>query len=179
MTQTLRRELRKKFEEVLVRNGSSETGIQSDYWQIVINELADAALEVSAIQKRADLAKVSVEAAIFGGLPVEQETIDKERMEREATSAFETAWGITRPWDWWNIKKDWRELLAFVVDQFRADSECFKRYVSWYDERGKFEGGKSAPMIQRDPTCFYAAWDMFKRQDVKAAPKSLEDMGWK
>ena len=51
----LRREIRKEFEKVILRNDStvSEVGIQSDYWQIVINELADAALEVSAIAKRA------------------------------------------------------------------------------------------------------------------------------
>jgi len=119
-----------------------------------------------------DLARISPELAILHGMEVSQETIDKERLEREATSAFESAWGITRPWDWWNIKKDWRDLLAFVVEQFSADSECFICYVRWWEERGKFEGGKSAPMIQRDPSSFYAAWDMFKRQDVgKVAPQ--------
>ncbi len=120
-----------------------------------------------------DLANMSLEAAIFGGLTPSQETQDKTKLAQAATSAFEHAWRITRPWDWWNIKKDWRDLLAFVVEIYQADPAAFGRYVTWYDERGKFAGGKSAPMIQRDPTCFFAAWDEFKRQDkTEAVPQA-------
>jgi hypothetical protein len=116
-----------------------------------------------------DLAKTSVEATIFGGLEVSQETVDREKSERVATSAFEAAFGITRPWDWWNIKKEWRDLLKLVVDEFRTDSEVFRRYVAWYDDKGKFAGGMNATQIKRDPDLFSTAWDMFKRQDKPAS----------
>jgi len=114
-----------------------------------------------------DLAGMSVEMAILAGVGVSQETQDKNKLEQSATSAFESAFGITRPWDWWNIKKDWRDLLEMVVSEFRTDSECFKRYVIWYDDKGKFSGGMNATQIKRDPALFFTAWDMFKRQDVK------------
>lgn len=112
-----------------------------------------------------DIMNMSPEAAIFGGGLPSQVAQDKTILEQSATSAFEQAWHITRPWDWWSAKKDWRDLLAFVVEIYQADTAAFGRYVTWYDERGKFAGGRTAAMIRRDPTCFYAAWDEFKRQD--------------
>lgn len=164
MTQTLRRELRKAFEAVLVRNHACDTGSQN-YWEIVVNELADAALEVSAIAKRADLAKSGVDWAILGGQKVDEETQGATKAEHDAVNAFETAFGITRPWDWWNIKADWRDLREMVVKEFRADAEVFKRYVAWYADKGKFEGGMNATQIKRQPDLFFVAWDVFKKQD--------------
>jgi hypothetical protein len=44
MTQTLRRELRKGFAGVIVKNGiTSEEGIKSDFWQAILTELAISA----------------------------------------------------------------------------------------------------------------------------------------
>lgn len=115
-----------------------------------------------------DLAGMSVEAAIFGGMSVSQETQDKNSLAQEAVNAFESAFGITRPWsNWWGIDKEWKDMLEFVSIEFKADAGCFKRYVAWYDDKGKFGGGMNATQIRRNPALFFTAWDMFKRQDVK------------
>jgi hypothetical protein len=120
------------------------------------------------------------EAAIFGGVEVTAEMVDTERVRQEAVNAFESAFGITRPWsNWWDIKGDWKDLLTFVVEVYQSDPEAFKRYNLWYDDKGKFGGGMNATQIRRDPALFFTAWDMFKRQDNKPTVKSLEDMGWK
>jgi hypothetical protein len=186
--QTLRRERKQKFNKIIsvwVADSPAITDVTGD--ALLLEEeigklselLANASIsegekrtdEERAIYKttKEDLAKTSVEAAIFGGLEVSQETVDREKFERAATSAIEAAFGITRPWDWWNIKKEWRDLLKLVVDEFRTDSEVFKRYVAWYDDKGKFAGGMNATQIKRDPDLFSTAWDMFKRQDKPAS----------
>jgi hypothetical protein len=174
MTQTLRRERIQKFTGLVVNfigNSPAITDVTGNE-QVLDDEISRFVLQlVDAAQSRTEsitkeeLAQTSVEAAIFGGLEVNQETVDREKFERAATSAFEAAFGITHPWDWWNIKKEWRDLLKLVVDEFRTDSEVFKRYVAWYDDKGKFAGGMNATQIKRDPDLFSTAWDMFKRQD--------------
>jgi DNA-binding transcriptional ArsR family regulator len=127
-----------------------------------------------------DLAVMNVEAAIYAGLEVSQETIDREKTERDAANAFESAFGITRPWDWWT-KQEWRELLALVVHEYQSDKSAFVRYVEWVRVGdGRYGKGIDAPQIQRDPTRFYVAWDVFKAQDKSQTKlQSLEDMGWK
>lgn len=115
-----------------------------------------------------ELANRSIEAAIFGGMQVSQETQDKNRLAQDAVNAFESAFGITRPWsNWWGIDREWKDMLEFVSVEFKTDAQCFKRYVAWYDDKGKFGGGMNATQIKRDPALFFTAWDMFKRQDVK------------
>ena len=182
MTQTLRRELRMRFNQILEDNILRIRACDNEIIPVIGELLADAALEVSAIQKRAELGKTSIEAAIFGGVEVTAEMVDAERVRQEAVNAFESAFGITRPWsNWWDIKKDWKDLLAFVVEVYQSDPEAFKRYNLWYDDKGKFGGGMNATQIRRDPALFFTAWDMFKRQDVgKVAPqKPTEIPDWK
>lgn len=186
MTQTLRREIRIKILEHLEKmyQDNPPSNDATEYNKAQAELLADIVLSVSGIAKqtdetkgryttKSDLEAVSLEAAIFGGGALNSAILEDAKAERSAVDAFESAWGITRPWDWWQVKKEWNELRQTITDIYRQDARAFTKYVAWYDDQGKFGQGKSAAQIQRDPTCFYTAWDMFGRSE-KSEPKSNE-----
>lgn len=119
----------------------------------------------SKISKQ-DLANMSVEAAIYGGLTPSQEIINKERLETEATSAFESAFHITRPWSWYADERTWKDFRKWVVARYTEDPECFSRYFTW-SQQPYVKGSMNNVSIKRNPELFPDSWDVFKLSDAK------------
>jgi hypothetical protein len=156
MTQTLRRELRNKFPDVIVRNGiTSNEGVQSDFWKSVIEQLADAALELRAFQFKPKTIQQAVEA----GLPVDEELLQAEKNKDNATKQFENALGIKKSLPW-GVGKDWTEFQEWVIEIYKEDRTAFGRYNIW--RSNQFASGKlSNVRIREKVTLFYDSWDMF------------------
>lgn len=166
MTLTLRRELRTKFMDLIREEW---VDIHTHEGQVKLSDaLADAALEVSAIQKRAEIASSGgIDWSILGGEKVTQAQQDARKLEQDAVNAFESAFGLSSTWsEWWSIKPEWAQFRRWVVEQFHADSGCFGRYVAWSrTDAGKFGNSMNALQIRRDPLRFLTAWDLFRAQD--------------
>jgi len=87
-----------------------------------------------------------------------------QEREKAACNAFESAFGITRPWDWYPAKGTeanvWREFRADVMKLYEADHNCFTAYVTWM--RQPFvKGAKSAIYIKENPQNFMTIWAGF------------------
>ena len=166
---TLRRELRINFEEVIVRNGiTSKVGIESDFWQIVVNELADAALEVRGIQK-AEL-PLSIENAIAMDIPVTEEMVQRENLRDLAPKMFERALGFTKPLSWWQ-GKEWTEFGEWVCERYAESASIFGEYNIWRNTPYT-KGGMSNVRIRGFIKEFYDSWDMFV---MSRKPKTDEE----
>jgi len=121
-----------------------------------------------------DIAKAAPEWGILAGVEVDEAAQNARIIEAEAVAAFESAWGLSTTWsEWWDIKPEWKRLREFVVARYTEDAAAFRKYVAWYDERGKFGGGVNPTQIRRSPGIFYTAWDMFKRGDAPQDKISL------
>ena len=153
MTQTLRRELRLKFFQVLI----DCDGLPADH---LAANLADAALEVSGIAKQENKAEIlqsgglDWNAAFGAGEPTEAER--RAQKEREAVNAFEVAFGGISWAEWWSGRKEWDKLRECA-----ADPDCFRRYaVDWLTT--SYGKGMTALQIKRRPQDFPTAWASFE-----------------
>jgi len=151
--QTLRRELIQTIKKYFYDDPFvvGEEG-QYDNW---LEGLADKVLELRAFSQREDakedLASKSIEAAIMMGLPVEQKTVDENKLKEEARSAFERDLKFNPlPWDSTNA---WQALGRFVMQEYRKDKMIFAKYRAWSKGDGKFNAVKNH-QITRDPKQF-------------------------
>jgi len=90
-------------------------------------------------------------------------SIDPVRIrEKQACDAFESAFGITRPWDWYpdtpaDKKRTWKEFRAYLVELYQSAPDCFTKYVTW--TRVPYaKGTMSALGIKRNPQDFPDSW---------------------
>lgn len=88
--------------------------------------------------------------------------------EKQAIDAFESAFGVERPWNWYPAKtseeKTWRDFRAYVVEKYEADPQCFTRYVTWRNQKYS-KGTMSNLAIKRNPQDFPDSWVMFLASD--------------
>lgn len=171
MTQTLRRELRLKFFQVLI----DCDGLPAEH---LAANLADAALEVSGIAKQEKKTEILQNAgadwnAAFGDAQTERGR--KAQLEQNAVIAFERAFGGISWASWWGGRKEWDKLREFITAKFSADPECFKKYVAWVQTA--YGKGMAAVQIQAHPERFSTAWAAFemdtKPTDTSAAPVKI------
>jgi hypothetical protein len=84
--------------------------------------------------------------------------------EKPAIDAFESAFGITRPWAWYPAKttdeRTWKDLRGYLVELYEADPDCFTKYVTW--TRVPYaKGTMTALGIKRNPQDFPDSWSCF------------------
>ena len=133
------------------------------------------AKDIVSLSKR-QLANTSIEAAIFGGMPITEEMMNEARLKDEAPKMFEAALGFSRPLAW-TSDKDWTSFGAWVLDVYRTDPKAFERFETWRNTP-YVKGSISNNRIRGFVNEFYDAWDMFKKQDA-GSTSTLEDSGWK
>lgn len=145
---TNRRDLRKKFEEILK---SWNTGDE----EVLAEELADAALEAFRTPK-IDLRASDPAWALLSGEGITQEQLDQAKQAEEAKGAFERDLHFN-PLPW-SSTKDWEKLEKFVIQEFTKDSLIFFKYDSWRKNKGKYAGALNNKNITQSPanfiTCF-------------------------
>lgn len=159
MTQTLRRELRLKFEGL---------GVDAE----LAEKLADAALSLRAFQFQPQ----TIEQAIFTGVPVTEELTQKENMRDLAPKMFERALGFSKPLPWWT-GKDWDAFGEWVCQRYAESKTCFGEYNIWRNTPYT-KGGMSNNRIRGFVTEFYDSWDMFMMsrkpvEEVKTQSRNL------
>jgi len=143
MTQTLRRELRLKFEEVLHRGGA--------LWspEKLAEELADAALALRAFKFKPQTIFVDDELII-----------QKENLRDIAPKMFERALGFSKSLPWWS-GKDWDAFGEWICQRYAENNTCFVEYNIWR-LTPYIKGGMSNNRIRGFVNEFYDSWDMFK-----------------
>jgi len=130
--------------------------------------LADAALEVSGIRRtdetRPEYKVTGIANKIFAGQPVVQSDLDLDVREQAATNAFESAFQLQRPWDWYPARtsdeRTWRDFRAFLVKLYEADKNCFTKYFTW-SRQPYVKGSMTALGIKRNPQDFPDSWSAF------------------
>jgi hypothetical protein len=148
--QTLRRELRNKFEEVL-RNYSDKLTIAER--EAVCELLADAALELRAFKTDEDRPAYGVDWIISHGLDVTQQDLDKAKKQAAiAPNKFEAALGFgSLPWYTTNV---WTRFAKFVTEIYNADPLAFGNYLVWRaSDAGKYKA-MSNKQIRLNPQAF-------------------------
>jgi len=153
MTQTLRRELRIKFKDILeVHFGEKE--FQFHCCEELTDSLADAALEVSAIAKQ-EIA-IGISNKIFAGQPVTEADVQIERNKVQAPRMFEKALGTgTWPWSSNNV---WVKFEKFVCEIYARDPQAFGKYIIWRAGDGKYTA--------------------MNNKQIRAQPQVFMDTGW-
>jgi len=106
-----------------------------------------------------------------------QTTSPELRAEAEAINAFESAFGIERPWNWYPAKtseeKTWRDFRAYVVEKYEEDHECFTKYVTWRNQKYS-KGTMSNLAIKRNPEDFPDSWVMYQASEAMYGKKESE-----
>jgi len=135
-------------------------------------------LEESKVRKnKEELAKTSFEAAIFGGVPIDQEQFEKENNRNVAPRMFEKALGFSKPLPWWS-NKEWSEFADWVVAEYSRSKTSFGEYNTWRNEKFT-KGGIANTRLRGFPSEFSDSWDMFlmskpqPTQSQEPAPKSF------
>jgi len=123
MTQTLRRELRLKFHDIVV--DCPLIGGEGDETERLVDALADAALEVAGISKKSIPESFGMDWKIAAGMSDEEvaRSAAKEQSERDRASLYEREMGYN-PLNWWSDKKLTR-LLHFLMDKTPDQIETF------------------------------------------------------
>lgn len=118
MTQTLRRELRTRFEGILSRYPDKFTLPEYDPLAAI---LADAALEVSGIKKQ----EMPADWMLAGGVSAEEiaRVNAKEQDEKRILDHFERAMGYN-PLDWYS-NKDLSALRKFLMTKTTEEIDTF------------------------------------------------------
>lgn len=87
------------------------------------------------------------------------------KAEKEAIDAFESAFSIARPWEWYpdtprDKNRTWTDFRSFVLDLYQADRDCFTKYVTW--TRVPYAKGTMTSLgIKRNPQDFPDSWSCF------------------
>lgn len=83
--------------------------------------------------------------------------------EKQAIEAFESAFHLQRPWNWYPSGKDektWRDFRAYVVELLVKDPQCFTKYVTW-SMQPFVKGSMTALSIKRSPEQFPDSWSAY------------------
>jgi len=131
--------------------------------QSPIKESIKEKKDIVSLSKR-QLANTSIQAAIFGGMPITEEMMIDARLKDEAPKMFEAALGFSRPLAW-TSDKDWTSFEAWVLGIYRTDPKAFERFETWRNTP-YVKGSISNNRIRGFVNEFYDAWDMFKKQDA-------------
>lgn len=169
--QTLRRELRQKFEKVITDNrifpyDKAESDAIRELRVFRLSELlADAALEVRGIALAKPTARIDRTDA-------EQAELDEKKMTDiigatqeggkaiSACVAFERVFGFgTLPW---GSNTTWEKFAKFVRAVHEKDTAAFGNYVVWRAGAGKYNG-YSNKKIRENPQAFMdTGWPEFE-----------------
>jgi len=148
MTQTLRRELRNKFLEIV----KDET---------LADALADTALDVAGIKKVDPMKNAPLDWQIAAGVSSKEiaDHNQRESAEKEKASAFERAMGFG-VLDWWS-NADLKALLRFLMDKTEDEIRTF---AGW--SRTKYSTFKP-PQALRYPRQVIQLWNQAFIKDVE------------
>ena len=107
---------------------------------------------------------LSIENAIYANQPTTNDMLRTD--EKQAIDAFEQAFGLERPWDWYpdtpaDKKKTWTDFRAYVLKLYRQDNDCFTKYVTW-SRTDYVKGAMTALGIKRNPENFPDSWSAYK-----------------
>lgn len=138
-------------------------------------------------EKNSILANAGVEWQILAGQDVSQETLDLARLENDAISAFESAFGVQGNWNWHPAKPQeervWKKFRKHIMDLFSADPDCFTKYVTW-TYQPYVKGAMTGRQIKNAPQDFPDAWASFcmstkykPRQIVSGERTDLDESG--
>lgn len=169
---TLRRDLRKKFEELVLESSlyygasarweeydlMSEEACKKEAIEFA-DKLADAAIELT--QKPAfDVSRAGLDWTVALGGEVAQESIDNAILAKEAQDAFEVAFSFNPPW---HSNKDWTDFADFVVKIYKQDKasrtkpgNVWSDYCLWreQDSGGRFGKAMTNVGIRKNPRAF-------------------------
>jgi hypothetical protein len=169
MTQTLRRELRKKIGERVDAYLEEKNGIID--WDAIYDIAADAALELRGFQFKKP---TTIEAAIFAGVPVTEDMLDKGT---DVLNEFERVFGFgTLPW---YSNTSWDKFAKWVI---KAGGSWFADYVAWRHGEGKYKAFSNRK-IRENPQAFmdtgypeYEASKMYRKTDEQQPKYSTEEI---
>ena len=139
-----------------------------------IEELQPIPLRVKRVNTPKTQIK-GIEAAMYQDRPVTSDDLPEwEAREKAACDAFESAFGIDRPWNWYPAKStqenEWAELRAYLVQLYEADNTCFVGYATWANDKYS-RGAKNASQIRQDPGAFPTAWAAYKASEMYKTPQ--------
>jgi len=85
--------------------------------------------------------------------------------ELTAINAFEQAFGLDRPWNWYpdapsDKRKTWKDFREYVKKLYSVDPDCFTKYVTW-SRQDYVKGSMTALGIKRNPQDFPDSWSAF------------------
>lgn len=95
--------------------------------------------------------------------------------EEQACAAFERAFGIERPWNWYPPKDErlWSDFRAKLLEIWREDKNAFEGFAAW--TRAPYSrGAVGLARIKQKPDLFWDAWAAYKASEMYAKPKPAE-----
>ena len=148
--QTIRRELRLKFLEI-VENDNLSPNEMAD-------KLADAALEIRGLQLSQAKAALPLDWKIATGQEITKEDMDKSILSREATNSFEQELHFN-PLPW-SSNRDWEKFEKWVAEEYTKDRSVWRKYDEWRKGNGKY-AAISNKAIKYHPADFIACFPDF------------------
>lgn len=163
-------------EDLGLRQGSTQ-GLNYVTEDVKTPTLDSKSLSKSTDEQKAEyLSKAYPEWHLLAGQEVPPEIIEKELQEKAAIDAFESAFGISRPWNWYADERTWKDFRNWVTEKHLKDNNCFTKYVTWRAGKGQYKGAMNNVSIKRNPELFPDSWDMFEAHTAmygKADDKSF------
>jgi len=172
MTQTLQRERRQKFLEILEMyyQDNPPTEEATKYNTEVADKLAEA-----SISRGEKFQPKTIEQAIFAGTPITEEMVYSEILKDTAPKMFEAALGFSKPLPWWS-GKECTEFAEWVCAEYSRSKTSFGEYNIWRNTPYT-KGGMANTRIRGFVKEFYDSWDMFKMASGKVdqpKPKTFD-----
>lgn len=152
--QTLRRELRTKFEEVLI--------VFQDKLSVAEREataelLADMALQLRGFKTDEERPAYGLDWVLGHGQDITAHDVEAVQTTDKAQKKFEAAFGFgSLPWD---STSDWTSMRKFITEIYSRDPLAFGNYIVWR----KSKEGKYAAMSNKQ---------------IRMNPKVFMDTGW-
>ena len=163
---TLRREAIQKAESILIPaysdNPPTEESIE--YAKQQAERVVDALLELRGFyflktDEEKPTYNLSIENAIYAGLPVTEEMAEAASIRNNAPRQFENALGFSKPLAWWS-NKECTAFAEWVCEIYAEDKLAFGNYNIWR-HTPYTKGGMSNNRIRGFVKEFYDSWDMF------------------
>jgi len=156
---TIRRELRTKFEELLIVYQDRLTVAECE---ATAELLADAALELRGFKQTDEerpAYNFGLDWKLGHGQEVTQHDLDAANVIDQGPKMFEKAFGFgTLPWD---STPEWTNLRKFVAEIYSRDKLAFGNYIVWRATEGKYTG-MSNKQIRLNPKVFMdTGWPEF------------------
>ncbi len=106
----------------------------------------------------------------MAGVAVDDKAQILAQIEQEAINAFESAFALQRPWDWYpdspnDKKRTWDDFRAYIVKLYQQDKDSFGKYVTW-SRQPYVKGAMTALGIKRNPQDFPDSWVGYLAQSV-------------